>query len=40
MATALGARYDVVFAQVGTNLYRDGTDSVAWHGDRVARERR
>jgi len=38
MATALGVRYDVLFAQVGTNLYRDGTDSVAWHGDRVARE--
>jgi alkylated DNA repair dioxygenase AlkB len=25
-------------AQVGANLYRDGADSVAWHGDRVARE--
>jgi alkylated DNA repair dioxygenase AlkB len=22
---------------VGANLYRDGRDSVAWHGDRVAR---
>ena len=26
------------FTQVGVNLYRDGADSVAWHGDRVARE--
>lgn len=24
--------------QTGANLYRDGADSVAWHGDRVARE--
>jgi len=38
MATALSERYGVVFTQVGTNLYRDGHDSVAWHGDRVARE--
>ncbi|RZT87681.1 alkylated DNA repair dioxygenase AlkB [Pseudonocardia sediminis] len=38
MAATLGERYDVVFTQVGANLYRDGDDSVAWHGDRVARE--
>jgi alkylated DNA repair dioxygenase AlkB len=38
MAAALGERYGVVFTQVGTNLYRNGSDSVAWHGDRVARE--
>ncbi|MBW0105051.1 alpha-ketoglutarate-dependent dioxygenase AlkB [Pseudonocardia sp. KRD291] len=38
MATELGERYDVAFTQVGANLYRDGADSVAWHGDRVARE--
>jgi alkylated DNA repair dioxygenase AlkB len=38
MATTLSERYGVVFTQVGTNLYRDGSDSVAWHGDRVARE--
>lgn len=38
MAEALGVRYGVEFTQVGTNLYRDGADSVAWHGDRVARE--
>jgi alkylated DNA repair dioxygenase AlkB len=38
MAEVLSARYGVRFSQVGVNLYRDGTDSVAWHGDRVARE--
>jgi alkylated DNA repair dioxygenase AlkB len=38
MAGVLGERYGVAFTQVGANLYRDGRDSVAWHGDRVARE--
>lgn len=38
MAVLLGERYGVEFTQVGANLYRDGGDSVAWHGDRVARE--
>jgi alkylated DNA repair dioxygenase AlkB len=38
MAAVLGARYAVAFTQIGVNLYRDGADSVAWHGDRVARE--
>lgn len=38
MAETLSARYGVTFTQVGTNLYRSGSDSVAWHGDRVARE--
>jgi alkylated DNA repair dioxygenase AlkB len=38
MASRLGERYGVAFTQVGVNLYRDGADSVAWHGDRVARE--
>ena len=38
MARELSGRYGVEFTQVGANLYRDGTDSVAWHGDRVARE--
>ncbi len=32
-------RYGVRFTSVGANLYRDGRDSVAWHGDRVLRER-
>ena len=39
MARLLGQRYGVAFSQIGVNLYRDGADSVAWHGDRVARER-
>ena len=38
MAAALSRRYGVTFTQIGVNLYRDGADSVAWHGDRVARE--
>jgi alkylated DNA repair dioxygenase AlkB len=32
---ALGERYGVVFDSVGFNLYRDGRDSVAWHGDKI-----
>jgi alkylated DNA repair dioxygenase AlkB len=38
VAEALSARYGVRFTSVGANLYRDGSDSVAWHGDRVARD--
>jgi alkylated DNA repair dioxygenase AlkB len=38
MMQALGARYGMVFSRIGLALYRDGNDSVAWHGDRVARE--
>ena len=34
MATALSARYGVGFDRIWVNLYRDGADSVAWHGDR------
>ena len=30
--------YDVDFDSVGLNLYRDGRDSVAWHGDRIPRD--
>jgi alkylated DNA repair dioxygenase AlkB len=32
---ALGDRYEVVFDSAGFNLYRDGRDSVAWHGDHI-----
>ncbi|MCU1496954.1 MAG: putative alkylated repair protein [Acidimicrobiales bacterium] len=39
LATALSDRYGVGFDSLGANLYRDGHDSVAWHGDRVYRER-
>ena len=31
----LSARYGRRFDSVGFNLYRDGRDSVAWHGDRI-----
>jgi alkylated DNA repair dioxygenase AlkB len=34
----LSARYEVEFDSVGFNLYRDGQDSVAWHGDRIRKE--
>lgn len=34
MADMLSLRYDVGFDRVWVNLYRDGEDSVAWHGDR------
>jgi alkylated DNA repair dioxygenase AlkB len=30
----LSDRYDKPFDSIGFNLYRDGRDSVAWHGDR------
>jgi alkylated DNA repair dioxygenase AlkB len=35
MAAALQSRYARVFDGVGAALYRDGRDSVAWHGDRI-----
>jgi alkylated DNA repair dioxygenase AlkB len=38
LADALTARYGETFAFLGANLYRDGRDSVAWHGDRVHRD--
>jgi alkylated DNA repair dioxygenase AlkB len=31
---ALAERYAEPFDSIGFNLYRDGNDSVAWHGDR------
>ena len=39
MGGALGARYGVDLERIGLALYRDGRDSVAWHGDQVARHR-
>lgn len=36
---ALDARYGPGFDAIGLNLYRTGRDSVAWHGDRLQRER-
>ena len=35
---ALDRRYGTSFDRVGLALYRTGADSVAWHGDQVARE--
>jgi alkylated DNA repair dioxygenase AlkB len=37
MRARLSAQYGPTFDSVGINLYRDGRDSVAWHGDRIAR---
>lgn len=34
MRRVLAERYDEPFDSIGFNLYRDGDDSVAWHGDR------
>lgn len=39
LAGALSARYGVDLAAVSANLYRDGRDSVAWHGDTAGRYR-
>jgi alkylated DNA repair dioxygenase AlkB len=35
MRELLGQRYARSFDSVGANLYRDGRDSVAWHGDHI-----
>ncbi len=37
IAAALSDRYALAFDSIWVNLYRDGRDSVAWHGDRNAR---
>jgi alkylated DNA repair dioxygenase AlkB len=38
MRVVLSNRYEVDFDSIGFNLYRDGKDSVAWHGDRIKKE--
>lgn len=38
MSEALSERYGVALDRITCNLYRDGNDSVAWHGDRIARD--
>src|SRR5256885_1229221 len=38
MRLSLSRRYGVVFDSIGFNLYRDGQDSVAWHGDKIFKE--
>ena len=37
MADALSGHYGVDLSSISANLYRDGNDSVAWHGDRIGR---
>jgi len=37
IARALSRHYRARFTRISLALYRDGRDSVAWHGDRVAR---
>jgi alkylated DNA repair dioxygenase AlkB len=39
MARCLGRRYGVELPSITANLYRDGRDSVAWHGDRIGKVR-
>jgi alkylated DNA repair dioxygenase AlkB len=39
MGDALSGRYGVDLSAVSANLYRDGADSVAWHGDTSGRRR-
>lgn len=39
MGDALSAHYGCDLGVVSANLYRDGRDSVAWHGDRIGRVR-
>jgi alkylated DNA repair dioxygenase AlkB len=39
MAETLSRHYDAELCTVSANLYRDGRDSVAWHSDRVGRQR-
>jgi alkylated DNA repair dioxygenase AlkB len=34
----LNARYETTFVNLSMGYYRDGNDSVAWHGDTTARE--
>lgn len=37
MARVLASRYGVGMTNLWLNWYRDGTDSVAWHADRIGR---
>jgi alkylated DNA repair dioxygenase AlkB len=38
MRLALSHHYATYFTSCGCNLYRDGRDSVAWHGDRIKKD--
>jgi alkylated DNA repair dioxygenase AlkB len=39
MARCLSRHYGLRLPSISANLYRDGNDSVAWHGDQVGRQR-
>ncbi|MFP5255443.1 MAG: alpha-ketoglutarate-dependent dioxygenase AlkB [Acidimicrobiia bacterium] len=39
MARCLSRHYGLELVSISANLYRDGNDSVAWHGDQVGRHR-
>jgi alkylated DNA repair dioxygenase AlkB len=39
MSRVLSRHYGLRLPSISANLYRDGNDSVAWHGDRVGRRR-
>jgi alkylated DNA repair dioxygenase AlkB len=39
LVAAVTLRYALDLGVVSANLYRDGRDSVAWHGDRIGRKR-
>jgi alkylated DNA repair dioxygenase AlkB len=39
MSTCLSRHYGRRLPSISANLYRNGNDSVAWHGDRVGRRR-
>ena len=39
MARTLSRHYGLPLVSISANLYRDGNDSVAWHGDQVGRHR-
>ena len=38
MIELLSKRYQITMDQVSAGWYRTGIDSVAWHGDRIARD--
>lgn len=39
MSRGLSRHYGLLLPSISANLYRDGNDSVAWHGDQVGRHR-
>lgn len=39
MSTELSRHYRLDLPSISANLYRDGNDSVAWHGDRIGKKR-